>query len=279
MGHRQQHLTRGVRRRGRPCNRVAGLLGLLLSIRPVGALAGGFWPAVGEPAPAAGAAVQGEVAATGELLLGVVPHFRAGSRDRAQVGVRAAGWFGPNVHVGLAWPWVLDFPAEGGPISGPGDVRLDTAVCAWRTAALSAGVGWQVKLPNAANEGELGTDETDVDFGAWGQWRAGGWTVLGAVGLAVLGNPLRFAEQDDVPHAALEGGWSGGAWRLHGFATLEVQTTRNPWRGEAGVRARYGGAAFAEVQAGAGLVPASPDFFVGVSAGWAGALSTAGRGE
>lgn len=247
---------------------------------PLGsARAEGWAPGAGELPVARGGAARGSGAAVVGYAAGMVPPFRAGSRDRAAFGADADAWFAERVRVGIAWDWLLDRHPSEAVISGPGDFRLDTTVCVWRTDALSTGVGWQAKLPNARNEDELGTDETDVDFGAWLGLRGGPWQGVLSLGLGVLGNPLRFADQDDVPRARLEGSWSSERVRTALFAELRVGTTRNPVRAEAGGRVRYGRGVFAELEGGAGLTPAAADGRVTVRLGYAWALPTRGAGE
>lgn len=247
---------------------------------PLGtAHAEGWAPPAAELAGEAGSAARGNVALVGAFAPGTIPPFRAATRDRLALGVDADAWVGRHVRLGLAWDWLVDLPPAGDPVSGPGDVRLATTLCVWRTPLLSTGLGWAVKLPDAANEGELGTDETDVDFGAWLGVHAGPWSAAGSIGLAVLGNPLRFAAQDDVPHARLEGAWSQAPWRATLFGDVHLATDHNPLRAEAGGAVRFGRTVFGEVEGAAGLSPAAPDGRVTVRLGYAWALPSPARGE
>lgn len=228
-------------------------------------------------APVAGA--HGDVGLAGSYALGLVPPFRSSDRDRVAIGVESTGWIGPHVRLGIAWDWLVDFPPAAEPVSGPGDVRLATSVCALRTPLLSTGLGWAVKLPDADNREELGTDETDVDFGAWLGVHRGAWSATGSVGLAVLGNPLRFAEQDDVPHARLEGAWTHDALRATLFGDVALATTRNPLRAEAGGAFRFGRMLFGEAEVAAGLSPAAADARVTLRVGYRWALPRPPPGE
>ena len=139
--------------------------------------------------------------------------------------------------------------------------------------------GFAVKLPDAKDENELGTDETDVSFGAGLEVASGPWRALGGAGLGVWGNPLRFANQDDVPLVRVAGSWtmpSGGPIGLQLGAVLntDVATARNPGRSVIGgwvrvLRPVGRAAVFLECSAGAGLTAAAPDGVAAASIGLA----------
>jgi hypothetical protein len=201
---------------------------------------------------------EAEVGARGGYAAGLVPEFRSGARSRAQVGGQGEIFLADRVRLSAEWSWLWDH-APALDVSGPGDVRLGTAVRLWSGGGGTVGLGWEVKLPDAADEAELGTDETDVLFGAWGGWTSGPWSVGAAAGLGVYGNPLRFANQDDVPLARVEVAFAPGAWRAELFGRVDVPTARNPARAEAGGLVRVGGRWFAEAEGAAGLTPAAAD--------------------
>ncbi len=170
---------------------------------------------------------------------GAVPAFRVGERDRIAFGPSVAGWLGARVCVRADW--------------------------AWRVDLTGAGVGWSVKLPNAS--APLGTDEADVGFGAWVAWARGPLAARGGVGLEILGNPLRFASQDDVPHAWLEGDVRAGDVVVGPRLDLEVATSRNPARSRVGAEVVVGRTAFGRLGVFGGLSPAAPDWAVALSVG------------
>jgi hypothetical protein len=196
---------------------------------------------------------------------GAVPAFRVGERDRVAFGPSVAGWLGARVCVRADWAWRVDLTGAGAPVSGPGDLVLGTSIDALALPGVGAGVGWSVKLPNAS--APLGTDEADVGFGAWVAWARGPLAARGGVGLEILGNPLRFASQDDVPHAWLEGDVRAGDVVVGPRLDLEVATSRNPARSRVGAEVVVGRRAFGRLGLFGGLSPAAPDWAVALSVG------------
>ena len=130
-----------------------------------------------------------------------------------------------------------------------------------------------VKLPNARDEQELGTDETDVTLGVSGGWRQGPWDLDLGVALGIWGNPLRFANQDDVVLIRAEGWWS------HDWVAVETQvlaspeSDRNPSRIQATAGLRLGRHWFGQLSGGAGFTPASPDGILAAEFGYRTATS------
>lgn len=198
---------------------------------------------------------------------GVVPPFRAGDRDRAAAFVDGAWRPAPGVVLDARWEVLQDQHPDGTRVRGPGDVEL--GVLARLPGPLSGAhggvaAGFRVKLPDAADEEGLGTDETDVTLlllgqGAWGRIRGSG-----GAGLAILGSPLHYAAQDDVPFLVARVGWEGGPAPLlpalfldSGFA---FPTSLNPARGETGLGVRWGTTWGLGLRAAAGWTPAAPDF-------------------
>ena len=210
---------------------------------------------------------------------GLVPPFRSGARDRFSAGIEASGWVSRGARLSVDWEWLVDDTPAMEPVSGPGDVHLATAARLLEGGEWSGGLGWEAKLPNAANETELGTDETDVTFGAWGRWGRGPWSVAAAAGLEVLGNPLRFANQDDVPVVRLEAAWQRGPCVVRALSETELATARNPARAQFGGSFRVGQRWFAELEGGAGLTPAAADAHVFLRLGVVVALPVAARRE
>jgi hypothetical protein len=210
------------------------------------------------------------VAAGAEWAAGYVPPFRAGARDRGSAGADGIVRLAP-VSVRARWEWLLD-AASAGTTSGPGDLRLGTVIGLTRSGPWEATLGWEAKLPNASDAGELGTDETDVLFGASGGYAAGPFAARVGVGLAVLGNPLRFANQDDVPLVRADVAWSRGPFAAIGKAALDVPTARNPVRASGEVALRYGATWYGLVRGGGGFSAAAADWRVGLSVGYAGTL-------
>jgi hypothetical protein len=261
-------MTRGAVRVRR--NALRWLAGGLLVTLP-SARAAAWAPPALERAPVNGE-VAGQLSVAGEAALGSVPPFRSAPRDRWRVGPAASAWFGSRVRLGVDWDWMWDRTPLGEEASGPGDIRLAAAVRAATLGPVRLGVGWEAKMPNARNEEELGTDETDVTFGAWGRLDQGPLQAGLAVGLGVRGNPLRYASQDDVPLVLADVGASAGRWGASAFCHAEFPTAINPARVEAGARLRVGRAWFFEAEGAGGLTPAAPDGRVLLRVGFSGAL-------
>lgn len=251
----------------------------LLALSPRSARGEGWWVGTRAPAAFEEEAVKGEVSLRAGWAPGLVPPFRSGARDRIFGGVDAEGWLAGRVRLGLSWEWLMDDTEASAAVSGPGDVRLGTAVRLVGGGDWTAGLGWEAKLPNAANETELGTDETDILFGGWGRWGHGPWSASAALGLGVLGNPLRFANQDDVPMIRAEGGWGAHRFGARVLLVADVATPRNPARVSLGGALRYGEPWFIEVEGAGGLTPAAADGQVMLRIGVTGALPRRGPGE
>lgn len=243
------------------------------------ARAEGWCPGADEAEPEASTAAEFDMSIRGAYAPGMVPQFRAGERTRASVGADARVWVGPRVRLSLSQEWLLDSAPATDPVSGLGDFRLGTSLKVWHSRVVAVGLGWEAKLPNAADETGLGTDETDSAFGGWSAVTLGNWSTTGAVGLAVLGNPLRFANQDDVPMARLGVAYTPGDFRFSLGGRADFATSRNPDRAELFGSARYGRAVYGELSGTAGLTPAAADGSVILRLGYRLALPTRPPGE
>lgn len=219
-----------------------------------------------------------EAEAHGAYAIGLVPEFRTAARDRFAGGLEGSVRLG-RVRLALYGDWLRDTTEAGPPAQGFGDLHLGSTVRVVGYRALDLHLGWAAKLPNASDGGELGTDETDVSFGLTGTVLVGDVRFLGAVGLAILGNPLRFANQDDVPLLRVGACWS--RWDLLVSPTVrwDLATARNPDRAEAELLLRYGPSWFVELGGGAGLSPAAADFSGRLGLGWHGPLPGPAPGE
>lgn len=206
----------------------------------------------------------------GEWAAGYVPPFRAGARDRGSIGVDAIVGLAPFL-VRARWEWLADVTAVD-TVSGPGDLRLGTVASIWRPGPFDVTLGWEAKLPNASDAGELGTDETDALFGASLGYARGPVAARLGVGLAILGNPLRFANQDDVPLVRADASWGRGPFALVGEAWADLPTSRNPPRAGGDLGVRYGTSWFGVARGGGGFSAAAADWRVGLSVGYAGTL-------
>lgn len=198
---------------------------------------------------------------------GWVPPFRAAQRNRVGVGGRAAVRPAAPVLLDFRWAWLMDSVPAGAQVSGPGDLSLGVTVDR-AFGALELGGGWRVKLPNARDEGELGSDETDVQLlGTIGRrWRS--VSIRASAGLDIRGDPIRFANQDDIPQLWLSTVGHRGKLNVSGRVGGDLQTGRSPARLEA-----VGGVVWADgwlvgAEATAGLTPAAPDWGARLWLGW-----------
>jgi hypothetical protein len=231
-----------------------------------------------DPEPASPAALGLEMEFDRELI----PCFRAGPRDRLQARVGGHWMAAERVLLDLRWVALADLHPDGHRQLGPGDLelgaslRLPVAEAARRAARAAGrrgpavGLGWRVKLPNAADEGELGSDETDVallasagaDLGPLRGWVGGG--------LAILGDPLMLAAQDDIGFAQAGLGWDGhgspSPWlpRAELQLGLALASPSNPIRSELGLALGWGEAWRVGGSAWVGLSAASPALRLGL---------------
>jgi len=208
-----------------------------------------------------------------------VPPFRAGARDRLALGLDNTVAFGDRVRLSVSGEWLRDTTDAGDPVAGFGDLRLGTTVRLASVGPVTGFLGWEGKMPNAADSGELGTDETDFLLGLGLLARHGHFSASGHAGLGILGNPLRFANQDDVPMLRGDLAYAPGPWRARAFVSADLATSRNPARMEAGGAARLGRSWFAEVEGAGGLSPAAADARVCLRLGLAAALPGTPPGE
>jgi len=206
----------------------------------------------------------------------LIPAFRAGPRDRSAVGVYGHWVASDHIVMDLSWAMLRDLHPSGESVIGPGDVELGTMIRlpiaeGLRSAARDLGrrgpafgLGWRAKLPNAADEGELGSDETDVtlvasaagDLGPLRGWAGGG--------LAILGDPGQLAAQDDI--VFLQAGL-GLATLIEGrpwvpqpelAAGVALPSAGNPLRSELSASLRWGRTWSVVVVGDVGLSAASP---------------------
>jgi len=204
----------------------------------------------------------------GTVGLGFVPPFRVAPRRRSSAGVDVRWRVSDRVRLDGAWSWVRDDLPAGHSIQGAGDLSLGVWAELVKVQSGSLGLGWAVKLPNAADEGELGTDETDVSVFSTISTSLGGMELSALGGVAILGDPNRFANQDDAALFGLEAARIVGPVHLRSKVGGTLGTTRNPAR-LSGVVGVWGGCPYrlgTEVQVG--LTPAAPDWGLRTWVGW-----------
>lgn len=218
---------------------------------------------------------------------GLVPPFRAGARDRQRVFL-ASTW-APALATSENAPItqiILDARVEalqdswpdGERRAGFGDLELGALVsrdlgapAKEHPVAARILAGWRAKLPDARDEGELGTDETDLSLLLGSAAELGPADLRLMAGLAIVGDPLRHAAQDDIPFVDLRVRSTQGLTGLHfqprAGLSWAFETSRNPARGQAQVGLSIGRTWTFGTECHLGLSPAAPD--VGGSA-WLG---------
>jgi len=200
-------------------------------------------------------------------ISGWVPPFRAAERDRWASGVRASYRPAAPVLLDLRWGWLWDRSPSGTEVSGPGDLRLgvhaDHDFNGWEL-----GGGWQVKLPNAQDEGELGSDETDALLVGTVGYRWENAVLRAQGGLDIRGDPIRFANQDDIPVAWLSGVARLGPIDVLGRVGGDLATKRSPARLETALGAAAGRHVRVGLEVSAGLTPAAANWGAGAWLGW-----------
>jgi hypothetical protein len=135
---------------------------------------------------------------------------------------------------------------------------------AWRPDLL---LDWVAKLPNSPDDGGLGTDETDVVVGLYAQWSISSWRAGVGGGLAIFGDPLQFANQDDAGFWALQVSRENARSKLSATLDWRVASARNPSRAQvlAGGQLRgLPGGLWMGVEGALGLNPAAPDWQAGL---------------
>ena len=194
--------------------------------------------------------------------VGLAPPFWQTERDRLTAEASGALDLHParlSLHLD---GWRRDRYPDGRVVSGPGDLTLGAEVDLWR----GLGAVWLVKLPNAEDEEQLGTDEADITLLARAQLgEAGGWQLSAWGGAVVRGDPRLYLTQDVAPITHLvvgrEGAAAGGRLRLGGAWA----SATNPAALEVALSGRVPLGSFSlGAEASAGLTPAAP--------GWGGRL-------
>lgn len=229
--------------------------------------------------PSATATFEGEAGA--RWRTGLVPPFQSSTRTRSELALGLGYAPAPAVSLDAAWSWIWDHSPSGQRASGPGDLSLGT----WARVASPGGpersavrIGWRASLPNASDADGLGSDETDVAaLASAGAMLGPAWLALTG-GVAILGDPLRFAAQDDGALLWLHGAAPLGPVGLRASVGGAFATAANPARLRAtlGVEGRCPWLYHASVEAG--LTPAAADLGLALGIGW-GTSCPAGRGD
>ena len=165
-------------------------------------------------------------------------------------------------------------PTEDG--YGSGDLRVRTRLIPVVEGPRWPGVGIElgVKLPNARARAGYGTDETDVHAGLIVSKTLGPVDLTGSAALAILGDPTKFAAQDDAVWLSglvvvRPAPWLRFLAEVWGMPPSPANGGRAVARGGAGFRM---GKFDLSVIAGVGMTGSSPRFVAGLDVGFDGSL-------
>jgi len=138
-----------------------------------------------------------------------VPPFWVEPRDRATASLQATVQPDPRLGFGLDLDIRRWDARPEGTVSGPGDLSLHSWGRLWRGPVPGGFATW-VKLPNADDLTELGTDETDLHLAATAGSRRGAASLRAWLGLASLGDPFSGGGRTWLPEGEARFGWELG---------------------------------------------------------------------
>lgn len=238
---------------------------------------------LGAPAARAGSPASPPVGAPPQALVearlaggwspGTVPPFQAAEVDAA-TGLLDLRWQ-PDRRVGLGVRAGLLHHSGGlaEPAWGPDETTLSVRLEPLPVGLLPVDLqlAWSAAVPWSFDAGQVGTDETATHLYLGLARRLGPLHLSALGGLAILGNPLRFADQDDVPLAGLAARWvpAGPPLVVEARVGGQLSTPRNPARTEALASLETGCPWRLGVEGGPGLSLASADWSVRGWVGWA----------
>lgn len=197
---------------------------------------------------------------------GFLPAFTASERAISGGEIELSGWPDSRLYVNVCSDYRLERTAIGASNAGPGSLRLMTMATP-RAGRVDVQLGWMAALPWSRDHGAILTDELDV-------WLLSGLSGdvgparLGLTGgLAILGNPLRFANQDDAPLLWLSAAAPLGPVTATSRIGGALATARNPARLSSDLALSIGNPWRVGIRGELGLSPAAADLGGGVWVG------------
>jgi hypothetical protein len=200
---------------------------------------------------------------SGFHTIGLLPDFRAAERSVSTGELGVSGWIDERLYLNARVDYHHERAENSNRHTSPGSLRLLTLATVL-DGAVDVQTGWMASLPWTADHGEVLTDELDVWLLAGLSTDLGAGRVGMTGGLAILGNPLRFANQDDAPLLWLTGALPLKPVTLTGRLGGALATARNPARIEAILGAERGNPWRVGVTGTVGLTPAAGDLGAGV---------------
>lgn len=190
---------------------------------------------------------------------GYLPFFTSAERRISGGAGELSGWFDDYIYVNVRGDYRRERSLSGAAHEGPGALRFLTLATAWQ-GAIDAQLGWMGQVPFTKDHGEILTDELDVHLLA-GLSTDVGLARLGLTGgMAILGNPLRFANQDDAPLLWLTAAFPASpSLALAGRLGGALGTSRNPSRLSTTLSATWGQPWQVGADVEIGLTPAAAD--------------------
>ena len=190
---------------------------------------------------------------------GYLPAFTSAER-RLWGGVgELSGWFEDRIYVNVRGDLRRETALSGAQYFGPGALRMLTLATAWQ-GEVDLQLGWMGLVPFTSDHGEILSDELDVHLLAGLSTDAGPARLGLTGGLAILGNPLRFANQDDAPLLWLTAAMPATPrLSLSGRMGGSLATARNPSRLSSTLSATWGSPWQLGATGEIGLSPAAAD--------------------
>ena len=190
---------------------------------------------------------------------GYLPAFTSAERKISGGEGELSGWLDDRIYVNVRGDYRREIAISGAQDVGPGSLRLLTLANVWQ-GGVDIQLGWMGLVPFTRDHGEILSDELDVHLLA-GLSTDAGTARLGLTGgMAILGNPLRFANQDDAPLLWLTAAVPASPrLSLSGRLGGALPTARNPSRLSSTLSATWGHSWQVGVAGEIGLTPAAAD--------------------
>ena len=162
-----------------------------------------------------------------------------------------------NVHFSISTGFLQRKFQVSGPVYHLEDLRLSSH---WQSKTEYFGILLQSKLPNTSDSLLVGTDETDWSGMAFAQLPQPNYRIMIGAGLAIWGDPNRFASQDDAllfigQYSAIK-----AAWQLDIGIGGHAFSPQNPSQASLVTGLKFGACHRLKTAANVGLTAFAPRF-------------------